>query len=194
MIIMPSTPRLSTPARSTTSSPAAASSSGVEAASTARTMASTKPMGGLAVGRDQTEAVQDQGIAAEHKEQKNALKNLGQVERHLDGNLRLLAADESERQEKAGNQYADRIQPSEECDDDRREPIAWRNPRLQMADRPRDFDDAGEAGERTRHDEGEQNELRRVEPRETGRLGGRARARAPDSQAGGRRRRPASGW
>ena len=35
-IIMPSTPRLSTPARSATSSPVAASSSGVEAASTAQ--------------------------------------------------------------------------------------------------------------------------------------------------------------
>jgi hypothetical protein len=40
-IIMPSTPRFSTPARSVTSSPVAASSSGVEAASTARMMAST---------------------------------------------------------------------------------------------------------------------------------------------------------
>ncbi len=41
-IIMPSTPRLSTPARSVTSSPVAASNSGVEAASTARMMASSE--------------------------------------------------------------------------------------------------------------------------------------------------------
>ena len=39
MIIMPSTPRLSTPARSTTSSPDAASSSGVEATITDRMIA-----------------------------------------------------------------------------------------------------------------------------------------------------------
>ena len=46
-IIMPSTPRLSTPERSVTSSPVAASSSGVEAASTARMMASMSPTGHL---------------------------------------------------------------------------------------------------------------------------------------------------
>ena len=39
-IIMPSTPRFNTPARSVTSSPVAASNSGVDAASTARMMAS----------------------------------------------------------------------------------------------------------------------------------------------------------
>ena len=47
MIIMPSTPRLSTPERSATSSPAAASSSGVEAASTERMMASSSSTGHL---------------------------------------------------------------------------------------------------------------------------------------------------
>ena len=43
-IIMPSTPRLSTPARSTTSSPEAASSSGVEAVITVSRMASANSM------------------------------------------------------------------------------------------------------------------------------------------------------
>src|ERR1700730_10600175 len=94
MIIMPSTPRLSTPARSTTSSPAAASSSGVEAASTATMMASSRPMGHLATRCAETDAVEDQGIAGEHVEQQDALENLCQVQRNLDGDLRLLAADE----------------------------------------------------------------------------------------------------
>src|SRR5215470_17282604 len=106
MIIMPSTPRLSTPARSTTSSPAAASRSGVEAASTATMMASTKPMGGPALRWQQTDAVEDERVAGEHEEQQDALEHLGQVERHLDGDLRLLAADEGERQEQAGEEDA----------------------------------------------------------------------------------------
>ena len=46
-IIMPSTPRLSTPARSVTSSPVAAINNGVDAASTARTIASTSSTGHL---------------------------------------------------------------------------------------------------------------------------------------------------
>src|SRR5713226_8386113 len=101
MIIIPSTPRLSTPARSATSSPAAASSSGVEAASTARMMASASPMGCPAMIRHQANPVEDERIAREHIEQQEALENLGQVERDLHGNLRLLAADECERQEQA---------------------------------------------------------------------------------------------
>ena len=51
MIIMPSTPRLSTPARSVTSSPMAAISSGVEAASTDRTIASNSATGTLRDGK-----------------------------------------------------------------------------------------------------------------------------------------------
>src|SRR5437870_11873923 len=112
MIIMPSRPRLSTPARSTTSSPAAASRSGVEAVSTATMMASTNPMGCLARRRNETDAVQDQGIAGEHEEQQHPLEHLGQVKRHLDRDLRLLAADEGEGQKQAGDQDADRVEPS----------------------------------------------------------------------------------
>src|SRR5215467_11693241 len=99
MIIMPSTPRLSTPARSTTSSPAAASSSGVETASTESVMASNSPMDDLAVRADQTNTVEHEGIASEHEEQQDSLEYLGQIERHLQGDLCTLSADEGERQE-----------------------------------------------------------------------------------------------
>src|SRR5580700_1373308 len=109
MIIMPSMPRLSTPERSATSSPAAASSSGVDAASTERTIASNTSIGGSEARRYEADTVEDHGIAGEHVEQQNPLKNLGEVEGHLDGNLRLLAADERQRQEQAGDQDADRI-------------------------------------------------------------------------------------
>src|ERR1700730_5500579 len=101
MIIIPSTPRLSTPARSATSSPAAASSSGVEAASTARTMASASPMGCLAMSPHQVNPAEDERIGRDDKEQEDALESLGQVERDAIGNLRLLPADECERQEQA---------------------------------------------------------------------------------------------
>lgn len=59
-IIMPSTPRLSTPERSVTSSPLAAIRSGVDAASTARMMASTSSTGHLTARENQLEAVEDE--------------------------------------------------------------------------------------------------------------------------------------
>jgi hypothetical protein len=59
-IIMPSTPRLSTPARSVTSSPVAAISSGVDAASTERMMASSSPTGHLSRWENQPEAIENE--------------------------------------------------------------------------------------------------------------------------------------
>src|ERR1700745_848759 len=88
-IIMPSTPRLSTPERSVTSSPVAAIRSGVEAASTDRMMASTSSTGHLTVREDELEAVENEGVAGEHVEQQNALEDLGDVQRDLHCDLRL---------------------------------------------------------------------------------------------------------
>src|SRR5262245_4057 len=102
-IIMPSTPRLSTPERSVTSSPVAAIRSGVDAASTDRMIASTSSTLHLRCGRDQPEPVEDQGIAGEYVEQQDALKHLGDVQRDLHCDLGLLAADESKREKKSCN-------------------------------------------------------------------------------------------
>ena len=102
-IIMPSTPRLSTPARSVTSSPVAAINSGVDAASTERMMASSSPTGHLSRRENQPEAVENEGIAGEHVEQQDALKHLGHVQRNFHCDLGLLAADEGECEEKACN-------------------------------------------------------------------------------------------
>src|SRR3954451_13837748 len=74
-IIMPSTPRFRTPARSTTSSPDAASSSGVEAAITVSRTASTNSMDDLR-RKDEAEAVENERVAGEHVEQQDALENL----------------------------------------------------------------------------------------------------------------------
>src|ERR1700756_5176629 len=103
MIIMPSTPRLSTPERSVTSSPVAAIRSGVDAASTDRMMASSSSTGHLSRRKDQAEAVEDQGIAGEHVEQQDALEDLGDVQRDFHCDLSLLAADESKRKKKPCN-------------------------------------------------------------------------------------------
>src|SRR5580698_585151 len=100
-IIMPSTPRLSTPARSVTSSPVAAINSGVDAASTERMMASSSPTGDLSRRKNQPEAVENERVAGEHVEQQNALKHLGHVQRDFHRDLGLLAANEGECEEKA---------------------------------------------------------------------------------------------
>src|SRR3954452_11464515 len=118
---MPSMPRLSTPARSTTSSPEAASKSGVDAVITVSRTASMNSMDDLR-REQQAEAVEDQRVAGEHIEQQDALEHLGEIERHFQRDLRALAADEGEREKQRRDQYANRMQAAEERHDDRREP------------------------------------------------------------------------
>src|SRR6476620_8746711 len=102
-IIMPSTPRLRTPERSVTSSPVAAINSGVEAASTDRMMASNISTVHLPRRENQPEPVENEGVACEHIEQQNALKDLGDIEGYFHCNLGLFAADEGERKKKTCN-------------------------------------------------------------------------------------------
>src|SRR5688572_253675 len=151
-IIMPSTPRFSTPARSTTNSPEAASSSGVEAVITVSRTASMNPMGDLR-GEQKTEAVEDQRVAGEHIEQQDALEDLGEIERHLQHDLRALAADISEREEESCDHNADGVQSAEESHDDGGEAIAGRDVGLEVADGRADFDDAGKARQGARDQE-----------------------------------------
>src|ERR1700730_6850206 len=127
MIIIPSTPRLSTPARSTTTSPTAASRSGVDAASTARMMDSRSPISCLAMTRDEPEPVKDEGIARQHVEQENALEYFGQGQGDALVKWGRVPYDEREPQKQHCNQYSDRVQLTQECHDDRREPVARRD-------------------------------------------------------------------
>src|SRR5260370_7715703 len=90
-IIMPSTPRLRTPARSVTSSPVAAINSGVDAASTERMMASSSPTGHLSRRENQPETVENERVAGEHVEQQDALKPLAAVPWNFHRDLALLA-------------------------------------------------------------------------------------------------------
>src|ERR1700722_20412803 len=137
MIIMPSRPRLSTPDRSVTSSPAAANNSGVEAAIPDSMMASNISMGGLSQRADEADAVDDHGVAGQHVEQQDALEHLGEIERHFDGDFGVLPADEGQREKQARNQYAHRIEPAQEGDNDGGKTIAGRYIGLQMSDRAR---------------------------------------------------------
>src|SRR4029079_8486840 len=93
--IIPSTPRLSTPERSTTSSPSAARSSGVDAVMMVRMTFSSILFSRHSRSlrrRHEADAVKDQGVAGENKEQQDALE----YPRHLVGdaerNLRRFAA------------------------------------------------------------------------------------------------------
>src|SRR5579859_922709 len=97
-IIIPSTPRLSTPERSVTSSPVAAINSGVEAASTDRMIASNMATMHLSGRENQPESVQNERVAGEHVEQQNALKHLCDIKGYFHCNLGLFAADEGERE------------------------------------------------------------------------------------------------
>src|SRR5262245_55735323 len=163
MIIMPSTPRLRTPERSTTNSPDAASNSGVEAAITDRMMASSSSMDGLPDGAQHADAVDDERIAGQHVEQQDALEHLGEVERHLHRYLRAFAADEGERKKKTGDQDADGIKTPQKGDDDGGEAVARRHARIEMTDRSRHFDDPGEPCKRAGNRESEEHQAIGVE-------------------------------
>src|SRR5260370_11013260 len=102
-IIMPSTPRLRTPARSVTSSPVAAINSGVDAASTERMMASSSPTGHLSRRENQPETVENERVAGEHVEQQVALKHLGDVPWTFHCYMGLLAANEGKCEKQACN-------------------------------------------------------------------------------------------
>src|SRR5690242_13983665 len=103
MIIMPSTPRLSTPERSVTSSPVAAINRGVEAANTDRMMASNISTVHLPRRENQPEPVENEGVAGEHIKQQNALEDLCDVERYFHCDLRLFATNEGESKKQTCN-------------------------------------------------------------------------------------------
>jgi hypothetical protein len=110
MIIMPSTPRLSTPERSTTSSPIAASSSGVAAVMMVRRIASTcpsVPLRGLRPGEARTDLVEDQRVAGEHEEQQQPLEDA----RHLVRDARR-SAPPRRRDRSAPGKAGDQMMPS----------------------------------------------------------------------------------
>src|SRR5262247_3791206 len=130
--IMPSTPRLSTPARSATSSPVAASTSGVAAIITLIKMLLTRSKaarllcrrGGTLLARRAgaprlpARPVVHEHVGRQHEEQEHALEGGDGRARQAHADLCHLAADADQRQQQAGKQDAQRLEPSQEGDDD----------------------------------------------------------------------------
>src|SRR5262245_23535443 len=140
-IIMPSTPRLSTPERSATSSPVAAMRSGVAAIMALIRMLARSSMGqalrsgqaphgpdgrlrrGARGGRgralrDPTRAVVNEHVDGKQEKQEHASEHGGGGTGQAHGDLGRLAANVSERQQQAREQNADGIEPAQERDDD----------------------------------------------------------------------------
>src|SRR3954452_6397428 len=122
--IMPSTPRLSTPARSAISSPNPASSSGVAARSVATSRATRAKPSGMPHRPQHDQSLVDEDIRRQQEEQQHALDRPGRRDRQLHGDLQLLPAQIQQRHEEGGAEDAERMQPAHEGDDDGGEAIA----------------------------------------------------------------------
>src|ERR1700724_2575442 len=84
--------------------------------------------------RASLEAIQNQDVAAEEKEQKNALKDPCQRIGHAEIDLRGVAAEVGERQQQSAEDCADRMQAAEKRNDDGREAVTRRNARGELPD------------------------------------------------------------
>src|SRR5690606_17461796 len=144
MIIMPSTPRLRTPARSVTSSPSDAMTSGVAAVMTVSIMASSMRTS-RRLTPDQANAIVNERIAGKHEEQEEPLEDAADLVGNADRKLSGLAAEICQCQDEAAGDDPERVQAAEKGHDDRGKAVARRYGRLQMADRARDFGDSGKS-------------------------------------------------
>src|SRR5690606_27181191 len=97
MIIMPSTPRLMTPERSTTSSPIAAMSKGVAAVAIVMTIASniwhlccSQTRGGR-LRSNKSDLVVNEGVASQNEEEDHTLEGSNDLVGEADRNLRSFA-------------------------------------------------------------------------------------------------------
>src|SRR5690606_6241803 len=133
--IMPSEPRLMTPDFSLTSSPRAASISGVPAVMAAAIRGASTSM----ASAPPAQALVDQDIAGQQREQQDALEDAGDGAGHAQARLGQLAADVEQGHDEAGEHDTDGMQPPHEGDDDGGEAVARGNRGGELADRPHDF-------------------------------------------------------
>src|SRR5699024_421090 len=149
MSIMPSTPRLSTPARSAVNSPSAASASGVPAATVARmtlvnSVASIIAQLLFRCRAHEADAVTNQHIGRQHQEQQQPLEQAGHRTGQVQRDLYLIAAHVQQPDKQTGQQHTEWLQLAEKGDDDGGETVAGRNVGLQLADRAGNFQQAGQ--------------------------------------------------
>src|SRR4051812_9959263 len=103
--------------------------------------------------RDETDAIEDKGVAGENHEQEHTLEHSGDLVGNAERDLRRLAAEIAHREHEAGEQHADRVEPAEEGYDYGGEAIARRDTGLQLADGSRDLANPGKPGEPARQQE-----------------------------------------
>src|SRR5262245_41386487 len=129
MTIMPSTPRLRTPERSTTASPTPARSRGVAAVMTVRMRAwrtsislfRRSQFGGAL--RYESKPVENEDVTGKNEEEQNALKHLGDLVGDAERHLRGFSAHIAQRQDQTRDDDTDRIEAAKEGDDDGGEAI-----------------------------------------------------------------------
>src|SRR5690606_1717366 len=133
--IMPSEPRLMTPDFSLTSSPRAASISGVPAFMAAAIRGASTSM----ASAPPAQALVDQDIAGQQREQHDALEDAGDGAGHAEARVGQLAAEEEPGHVEGGDQDTDGMRPPHEGDDDGGEAVARASRGGELADRPHDF-------------------------------------------------------
>src|SRR3954453_16996253 len=104
---------------------------------------STRRDGLCARTRDETDAIEDEGVTGENHEQEHALEHSGDLVGNAERDLRRLAAEIAHREHEAGEQHADGAEPAEEGYDYGGEAIARRDAGLELADGSRDLADPG---------------------------------------------------
>ena len=119
--IIPSRPRLSTPARSENASPTAASAVGI---------ASWRPAREEADADDLPTSPRSAGepVGGEDEEDEHALDREHDRVRQPVVDAHRLAADLEKRDQHRGQEHAESVEPAEQGDDDRGEPVARRDP------------------------------------------------------------------
>ncbi len=105
-----------------------------------------------------------QDIARQKKEQQHPLKDPGHRDGQPQFDLCRLAPDVTERHQQRRQQNAHGVQSSQEGNDDRGEPIAGRDRRRQLPDRPGHLDGAGQTGKRPTDQQGRPNDPATAEP------------------------------
>src|SRR5688572_15240584 len=135
---MPSTPRLRTPAFSTTNSPMAAKTSGVAAMMMPSAILTTRSIKAPSPGRllrgsaphgtalkgNPPQAIVDEHVRRQQKEQQHTLEDARDRAWQVHGNLSCFAANVGEGEQQATDQDSERMKASQKRDDDGGEAIA----------------------------------------------------------------------
>src|SRR3990172_10015189 len=116
--MMPSMPRLRTPARSLINSPRVASRSGVEMRSTAAKKPISKTWSRRSNIADDPQPVRREEADGDHAHQRRPLDHVGEVDRHAEAPRHRAGAVEDDGEKQGGRNRAERVELGERGDDD----------------------------------------------------------------------------